>query len=91
MVLDLKGSFFSLLLAPKSQSLFPFEWYDPGKGHNGQLTCARLLQAFKNSPAIFNEVLYEDLGEYWRGHTQATLLQYVDDLLIAAGTEEDCR
>lgn len=33
----------------------------------------------------------EDLGEYWREPPQAILLQYVDDLLIAAGTKEDCK
>ena len=38
MVLDLKDAFFSLPLAPKSQDLFAFEWTDPEKGINGQLT-----------------------------------------------------
>lgn len=36
--LDLKDAFFSLPLAPKSQEYFAFEWNDPGKGINGQLT-----------------------------------------------------
>lgn len=38
MVYDLKDAFFSLPLAPKIQFLFAFEWHDPEKGYNGQLT-----------------------------------------------------
>jgi hypothetical protein len=41
-VLDLKDAFFSLPLAPKSQKYFAFEWYDPEKDINGQLTWTRL-------------------------------------------------
>ena len=79
MVLDLKDAFFSLPLASKSQDLFAFAWSDPEEGINSQLTWTRLPQGFKNSPTIFDEALHEDLG-----HPQLTLLQYVDDLLIAA-------
>ena len=41
-VLDLKDTFFSLPLAPKSQDLFAFEWSDPEEGINSQLTWTRL-------------------------------------------------
>lgn len=41
-VLDLKDAFFSLPLAPKSQSLFAFEWHDPEPRINGQLTWTQL-------------------------------------------------
>ncbi|KAK1346730.1 hypothetical protein QTO34_000590 [Cnephaeus nilssonii] len=44
-----------------------------------------LREGFKNSPTI------EDLGEYQRTHPFLTLLQYVDDILIAADTAEDCK
>ncbi|XP_078303750.1 uncharacterized protein LOC144616462 [Panthera onca] len=60
-VLDLKDAFFSLPLAPKSQELFAFEWSDPERGINGQLTWTRLPQGFKNSPTLFDEALHEDL------------------------------
>lgn len=40
-------------------------------------------QEFKNSPNIFDVVLHED--------SSASLLQYVDDLLIAAETLETCK
>ncbi|XP_059537141.1 uncharacterized protein LOC132226566 [Myotis daubentonii] len=89
-VLDLKDAFFSLPLAPQSQSLFAFEWHDPEEGFSGQLTWTRLPQGFKNSPTIFDEALHEDLGEYRREHPNLTLLQYVDDILIAADTAKDC-
>uniref|UniRef100_A0A8I5N7B4 Uncharacterized protein n=1 Tax=Papio anubis TaxID=9555 RepID=A0A8I5N7B4_PAPAN len=89
-VLDLKDIFFSLPLAPQSQKLFAFEWTDPERGISGQLTWTRLPQGFKNSPTLFDEALHEDLGEYQRKHPEITLLQYVDDLLIAAKTQEAC-
>ena len=89
-VLDLKDAFFSLPLAPQSQPLFAFEWHDPEEGYSGQLTWTRLPQGFKNSPTIFDEALHEDLGEYRREHPGLTLLQYVDDILIAADTAKDC-
>lgn len=89
-VLDLKDAVLSLPLAPQSQPLFAFEWHDPEKEFNGQLTWTRLPQGFKNSPAIFNKALHEDLGEYRREHPNTTLLQYIDDLLVAAETMEEC-
>ena len=90
MVLDLKDAFFSLPLAPKSQDLFAFEWTDPEKGINGQLTWTRLPQGFKNSPTMFDEALHEDLGEFHSKHPHLTLLQYVDDILLAAEDQDTC-
>jgi hypothetical protein len=70
---------------------FAFEWQDQEEGFNGQLTWTRLPQGFKNSPAIFDEALHEDLSEYRVGHPQLTLLQYVDDVLIAAANLSECQ
>lgn len=81
-VFDLKDDLFSLPLAPKSLWM---SWY------NVQLIWTKLPKDFKNSPTIFGKALHEDLREYWRTHPQVTLLQYVDDLLIAVDTEEDCK
>ena len=39
---------------------------------------------------MFDEALHEDLGEYRNQNPEVTLLQYVDDLLIAAETAEAC-
>ena len=90
-VLDLKDTFFSLPLAASSQPLFAFEWRDPEDGLNGQLTWTRLPQGFKNSPTIFDKALHENLNEYRCFHPEVSLLQYVDDLLIAARTEIECQ
>ncbi|KAL6074752.1 hypothetical protein STEG23_019058 [Scotinomys teguina] len=68
-VLDLKDAF--------------FERHDPEVGINSQLTLTRLPQGFKNS-SIFDESLHEDLGEYRTQNPEISLLQYLDDLLIAA-------
>ncbi|XP_052048830.1 uncharacterized protein LOC127692485 [Apodemus sylvaticus] len=90
-VLDLKDAVLSLPLALQSQPLFAFEWHDPEKEFSEQLTWTRLPQGFKNSTAIFNEALHEDLGEYRQNHPNTTLLQYIDDLLVAAETMEECQ
>ncbi|XP_037065738.1 uncharacterized protein LOC119088810 [Peromyscus leucopus] len=89
-VLDLKDAFFSLPLTLSSQGYFAFEWHDPDIGVSGQLTWTRLPQGFKNSPTIFDEALHEDLSEYHSQHPQVSLLQYVDDILIATRTKEEC-
>ena len=89
-VLDLKDAFFSLPLAHSSQEIFAFKWAKEGSQTTGQLTRTRLLQGFKNSPTLFNEALGEDLREYWADHPNVVLLQYVDDLMLAAATEEAC-
>ena len=39
---------------------------------------------------MFNEALGEDLCEYWTSHPDVVLLQYVDDLMLAATTKEVC-
>jgi len=79
-------------LAPQSQEYFVFKWKDPEDGTNGQLTWTRLPQGFKYSPTIFDEVLHPDLRPYQEANPQAwnTLLQYVDDLLLATESKEQC-
>ena len=89
-ILDLKDAFFCLRLHPTSQLLFAFEWNDPEGGHTGQLTWTRLPQGFKNSPTLFDEALYLDLVPFRAQNPQISLLQYVDDLLLAASTQELC-
>lgn len=89
-VLDLKDAFFCLRLHPDSQLLFAFEWRDPEEGLTGQLTWTRLPQGFKNSPTLFDEALHRDLAPFKARNPQVSLLQYVDDLLLAAPTQELC-
>ena len=90
-VLDLKDAFFCLTLAPSSQPVFAFEWKDPESGASGQLTWTRLPQGFKNSPTLFDEALHQDLAPFRLQHPQLCLLQYVDDILLAAENESECR
>lgn len=90
-VLDFKDAFFCLRLHPISQTLFVFEWRDPENGRTGQLTWTRLPQGFKNSPTLFDEALHRDLTSFWTNNPQVTLLQYVDDLLLATETHEQCK
>lgn len=89
-VLDLKDAFFCLPLSPESQLLFAFEWENPKSGRKTQLTWTVLPQGFKNSPTIFGNQLAKDLEQWERPSEKGVLLQYVDDLLIATETEEEC-
>lgn len=89
-VLDLKDAFFSIPLAPISQPIFAFEWTDPVTGDTQQLTWTRLPQGFKNSPTLFGEALQQDLQSFRIEHPDLSLLQYVDDILLAAPDNFSC-
>jgi hypothetical protein len=88
--LDLKDAFFCLRLAPVSQPLFAFEWEDPHTGRKTQMTWTRIPQGFKNSPTLFGEALAADLSTFPEENPSCTLLQYVDDLLLASHDRERC-
>jgi hypothetical protein len=49
-----------------------------------------LPQSFKNLPTIFGTVLASDLKAFSANQHGCTLLQYIDDLLLAGPTWEDC-
>ena len=89
-VLDLKDAFFCLTLAPESQKIFAFEWESVSKGRKTQLTRRVLPQGYKNSPTIFGNQLAKELEQWERPQGDGALLQYVNDLLIATETEEEC-
>ena len=88
--LNLKDAFFCLWLSPTSQLLFAFEWEDRYTRKKTQLIWTRLSQGFKNSTALSGEVLDVDLAAFSRETLNCTLLQYVDDLLLASTTQGDC-
>ncbi|GAB0207993.1 protein NYNRIN-like [Grus japonensis] len=90
-VLELKDAFFCIPLDTKSQSIFAFEWESPATGRKTQLTWTVLPQGFKNSPTLFGNQLAKEL-EMWKKQNQGEgiLLQYVDDILIAAESKETC-
>ena len=85
-----KDAFFCIHLAPASQPIFAFEWEDLIGGNEQQLTWTRLLQGFKNAPTIFGVALASDLEAFQPERYGCWLLQYVDDLLLAAETWEEC-
>jgi hypothetical protein len=49
-----------------------------------------LPQGFKNSPTIFGTSLASDLKAFLANQHGCTLLQYIDDLLFAGPSQEDC-
>ncbi|KAK4811225.1 hypothetical protein QYF61_022122 [Mycteria americana] len=89
-VLDLKDAFFCIPLDKDSQVIFAFEWESPTTGLKTQLTWTVLPQGFKNSPTIFGNQLAKELEVWKKENSEGIILQYVDDILIAAETQEDC-
>ena len=84
-VIDLKDAFYSVPLAEESQFLFAFE--DPTQPAT-QLTWTALPQVFRESPHLFGQSLSWDLQNF--NSSEAVMLQYVDDILLCAETEEAC-
>ena len=72
-------------LAEESQFLFAFE--DPMQPAS-QLTWTGLPQEFRDSPYLFGQSLSRDLQNF--NSSEVVVLQYVDDILLCAETEEAC-
>ena len=84
-VIDLKDAFYLVPLAEESQFLSVFEdSMQPGS----QLTWTVLPQGFRDSPHLFGQSLSRDLQNF--NSSEAVVLQYVDDILLCAETEEAC-
>jgi hypothetical protein len=49
-----------------------------------------LPQGFKNSPSIFGTALMSNLKAFLADQHGCIFLQYLDDLLLAGPTQEDC-
>uniref|UniRef100_A0A3B3S6A7 ribonuclease H n=1 Tax=Paramormyrops kingsleyae TaxID=1676925 RepID=A0A3B3S6A7_9TELE len=79
--IDLANAFFCLPLAEECRDIFSFTY------RGCQLRYTRLPQGFALSPGIFNQVLKQAL-EGCPLPDGVTLVQYVDDLLIAAPSAE---
>ncbi|XP_048853493.1 uncharacterized protein LOC125721578 [Brienomyrus brachyistius] len=79
--IDLANAFFSVPLAPHCRDVFSFTY------RGCQFRYTRLPQGFALSPGIFNQVLKQSL-QGCHLPDGVTLVQYVDDLLIAAPTAE---
>jgi hypothetical protein len=54
------------------------------------MTWAGLPQGFKNSLTLFREALAADFSTFLEENPSCTLLQYVDDLLLASHNWEKC-
>ena len=72
-------------LAEENQFLFAFE--DPMQPAS-QLTWTVLPPGFCDSPHLFGQSLSRDLQNF--NSSEAVVLQYVDDILLCAETEEAC-
>ncbi|RMC20820.1 hypothetical protein DUI87_01673 [Hirundo rustica rustica] len=89
-VIDLKDAFWACPLDEKSRDYFAFEWEDPVTHRRQQLRWTVLPQGFTESPNLFGQALEQILQEYQTGEG-VTLIQYVDDLLIAGEAEDKVR
>ncbi|KAK4815923.1 hypothetical protein QYF61_010180 [Mycteria americana] len=91
-VLDLKDAFFCIPLDKDSQAIFAFEWESPTTGCKTltYFTWTVLPQGFRSSPTIFGNQLAKELEVWKTENSERIILQYVDDILIAAETWEDC-
>ena len=72
-------------LEEESQFLFAFE--DPTQ-LGSQVTWTVLPQEFRDSPHLFGQSLSRDLQNF--NSSETVVLQYVDDILLCAETEEAC-
>ncbi|RMC20678.1 hypothetical protein DUI87_01530 [Hirundo rustica rustica] len=89
-VIDLKDAFWACPLDESCRDYFAFEWEDPDTGRKQQLRWTVLPQGFTESPNLFGQALEQILQDFVPA-PGLTLIQYVDDLLIAGQTEEQVR
>ena len=80
--IDLANAFFCVPLHPDSRPIFTFTY------SGQQYTYTRLPQGYVDSPSLFNHCLKRHLSDLTLPDG-TILIQYVDDLLIAAQTEEE--
>uniref|UniRef100_A0AAX7ULX2 ribonuclease H n=1 Tax=Astatotilapia calliptera TaxID=8154 RepID=A0AAX7ULX2_ASTCA len=83
-VVDLCSAFFSVPVHVDTQPLFAFTH------RNKQYTWTRLPQGMIDSPAAFSMVIRATLDSFTPPEG-CTLIQYVDDLLLCAPSEELCQ
>ncbi len=81
--IDLANAFFCIPLSEKCKSCLAFTYRGRQYSYN------RLPQGFVLSPGIFNQVLKEQLQKCTLP-PDCVLIMYVDDLLLAATTNENC-
>ena len=82
-LIDINNAFFSIPIAPDSQYWFAFEF------ERKQYTWSRMCQGYSNSPTHYNMALANDLADF-ETTGETSILQYVDDILVASSTEQEC-
>ncbi|KAJ7399012.1 hypothetical protein BTVI_119233 [Pitangus sulphuratus] len=87
-VLDLKDAFFCIPVHKDSQEHFAFEWENPETGRRTQLTRTVLPQSYKNS--LFGIQLVKKPEDWRRQQPERVVLQYADNILIAAKNQDQC-
>ncbi|RMC19866.1 hypothetical protein DUI87_03432 [Hirundo rustica rustica] len=78
------------MIRQSSRDYFAFEWEDPETHRRQQLRWTVLPQGFTESPKLFGQALEQILQDY-KTRPGVTLVQYVDDLLLAGEREDDVR
>lgn len=89
-VVDLKDAFWACPLDERCRDYFAFTWEDPETHRQQQLRWTVLPQGFTESPNLFGQALEQLLQEHEMSR-DVTLIQYVDDLLLAGEEEEAVR
>ena len=89
-VIDLKDAFWACPLKRECRDYFAFEWEDPATHRKQQLRWTVLPQGFTESPNLFGQAL-EQVLENYEPNPEVTLVQYVDDLLLAGESQEAVR
>lgn len=89
-VIDLKDAFWACPLKEECRDYFAFEWEDPDTHRKQQLRWTVLPQGYTESPNLFGHAL-EQIMKTYTPNPGTTLVQYVDDLLIAGKSEESVR
>lgn len=82
--LDIKHAFIYIQLATVSWDVFASEWAP------SQYTWTRLPRGFKNSSTIFEDLLASDLKSFRPPSNQCVLQPYIDYLLLASPTRNEC-
>lgn len=86
MVSDLQGTFYCTPLSPKSQDFLLLNGMTQRPNWNSSFAGSCFPPGFKNAPTTFRKALAKELMDLQL--YEGTLLQYVDDVLIARETKD---
>ncbi|NXS62495.1 POK8 protein, partial [Brachypteracias leptosomus] len=88
-VLDIKDCFFSIPLHEEDKERFAFSVVFPNSQRRNLCFQWKVLpQGMINSPTICQITVDRTLTPVWRSDSTATIIQYMDDILIATPTAD---